>query len=375
VAPRADPAHRPSGLVQAAAIARRYYLDGRTKLEIADEFGLSRFKVARILDEARASGLVHIEITLPAQPDAALAAAVRNRYRLNHVIVLRTAEEAEASLRTHLGVAAADLLADIATDADVLGIGSGRTMSAVTAALTTLPRCSIVQLSGVLTAGGDLDGSVELARRAAAVTGGRLFPIYAPLIVADAATKAALTQQREVAETLAHQHLVTKALVAIGSWDPPNSILHDALDPPTRRRLIKLGVRADICGILLDEHGAVVPTDLGERLLSITDTELRQVPEVIAVAAGGNKADAARAVVLGGYATSLVVDTAIAEYLIDNPPADGWHPRVRGGKSPGSATGEQRRRPGSGRVSAQTDRGADGRVRRKPAVHSGGQGR
>ena len=45
----------PAELIRSAAIARRYYLDGRSKLEIAEEFGLSRFKVARLLDEARAS--------------------------------------------------------------------------------------------------------------------------------------------------------------------------------------------------------------------------------------------------------------------------------------------------------------------------------
>ena len=57
-------AQRPAGpaqLILLASIARRYFLDGRSKVEIADEFGLSRFKVARLVDLARDSGLVHIE--------------------------------------------------------------------------------------------------------------------------------------------------------------------------------------------------------------------------------------------------------------------------------------------------------------------------
>ena len=36
----------PDELFQRAVIARRYYLEGRTRVEIAEEFGLSRFKVA-----------------------------------------------------------------------------------------------------------------------------------------------------------------------------------------------------------------------------------------------------------------------------------------------------------------------------------------
>ncbi|MCW2703257.1 MAG: transcriptional regulator, DeoR family, partial [Blastococcus sp.] len=43
----------PAQVVLTASIARRYYLDGRSKVEIAEEFGLSRFKVARLLDAAR----------------------------------------------------------------------------------------------------------------------------------------------------------------------------------------------------------------------------------------------------------------------------------------------------------------------------------
>ena len=42
------PAHPtgPAQVVLTASVARRYYLDGRSKTEIAEEFGLSRFKVA-----------------------------------------------------------------------------------------------------------------------------------------------------------------------------------------------------------------------------------------------------------------------------------------------------------------------------------------
>ena len=55
----------PDELFQRAVIARRYYLEGRTRVEIAEEFGLSRFKVARMLEEALESGMVEITIHDP----------------------------------------------------------------------------------------------------------------------------------------------------------------------------------------------------------------------------------------------------------------------------------------------------------------------
>jgi DNA-binding transcriptional regulator LsrR (DeoR family) len=43
---------RPAQLILMASVARRYYLEGKSKTEIAEELGLSRFKVARLLVRA-----------------------------------------------------------------------------------------------------------------------------------------------------------------------------------------------------------------------------------------------------------------------------------------------------------------------------------
>jgi DNA-binding transcriptional regulator LsrR (DeoR family) len=66
----APPRIGESALVVLARIARRYYLEGRSKLEIAEEFGLSRHKVARSLLKAREWGLVRISIDFPGDSNA-----------------------------------------------------------------------------------------------------------------------------------------------------------------------------------------------------------------------------------------------------------------------------------------------------------------
>jgi DNA-binding transcriptional regulator LsrR (DeoR family) len=59
------PGPGPAELVQMARIARRYYLEGMSKLAIAEELGLSRHKVARSLLKARESGVVRISVDFP----------------------------------------------------------------------------------------------------------------------------------------------------------------------------------------------------------------------------------------------------------------------------------------------------------------------
>src|SRR5690348_17353674 len=74
----------PDELFQRATIARRYYLEGRTRVEIAEEFGLSRFKIARLLEDAVESGMVEIKIHDPGSVDVEMSHALQRRYSLQH---------------------------------------------------------------------------------------------------------------------------------------------------------------------------------------------------------------------------------------------------------------------------------------------------
>src|SRR3954453_354333 len=109
----------PAQMVLRGSIARRYYLEGMSKVDIADEFGLSRFKVARLLDSARETGLVRIEIRHHGEIDVDLSAHTRDRFRLRHAVVVDTPDDDAQSLHGHLGRSADRLLAEIITPQDV----------------------------------------------------------------------------------------------------------------------------------------------------------------------------------------------------------------------------------------------------------------
>ncbi len=266
----AAPDFKPVEAVQAAAIARRYYLEDRSKQDIAEEFGISRFRVARSLARARQTGLVHIEIRLPAAIEPDLSDRLRRAFGLHHAIVVITPDESAALLREHLGEIGARLLTEIVVEGDVLGISWGRTLNSMTAALQSLARCTVVQLTGAIGSADVLQSSIEMVRRVAAVSGGPAFPIYAPLIVDTAEAADAIRRQPQVAEAIRLFDGITKAVVAIGSWEPPDSQLRDG-----------------------------------------------RIPEVIAVAGGRAKTAAIRAVLAGSFVTSLVTDATVATELLN----------------------------------------------------------
>jgi DNA-binding transcriptional regulator LsrR (DeoR family) len=312
----ANGARGPAQLVLTASVARRYYLDGRSKVEIAEEFALSRFKVARLLEDARSSGLVRIEIGHPGVVDVELSSRLMETLGLAHCVVTDTPDDHPASLRDHLGVAAAELLAEIVTTDDVLGLSWARSVSAMATALRELATVPVVQLTGALARPGADDSSIELVREVAKVSGGPAYFFYAPMAVSDAATARALRQQPEVARAFSLIGSVTKAVAGVGAWEPEQSTLYDATGEAERAHLARLGVAADVSGVLVDAAGTPVPADLTERMIGITAAQMKAVPEVIGIVYGLGKVHAVLAAVRGGLVNSLVTHSTLARALI-----------------------------------------------------------
>ncbi len=309
----------PAELVQAAAMARRFYLEGKSKIQIADEFGVSRFKVARVLETALERDLVRIEIRVPAELDAERSDALRARFGLRHAVVVEAPADAVPDTRDpeNLGSVAADLLAELVTEGDVLGLAWGRSTINMAQALHRLPPCTVVQLTGVYDAGTAERGSVEAVRRAAEVAGGEAHPIYAPMLLPDAATATALRSQTGVARAFEYFDKVTVAAVSIGSWEEGISTVHDMLSEEEREHYASLGAAAEMSAHLFDAQGRRIGRDLGERCITVEADRLRRIPEVVAIAGGARKREAVVAVLRSGLVTSLVTDTVAADYLLD----------------------------------------------------------
>jgi DNA-binding transcriptional regulator LsrR (DeoR family) len=307
---------RPAQLILIASVARRYYLEGRSKIEIGEELGLSRFKVARLLETARASGLVHIEIADPDMIDVDLSTRLRDAYGLEHAVVIDTPDDNPTILRERLGNAAAELLSEIVTADDVLGLAWSRSVSAMTNALNRLPNIPVVQLTGALVQPDAADSSVDLVRQAARISGGAAHFFYAPTVVPDPATARALRKQPDVARTFGRFGSVTKAVVGVGLWAPGESTVYDVTAEKVRRELHRRGVCGEIAGVLIDANGHPAESDLTKRMIGISAAQLRAIPEVVGLAYSIARSPAIQAAIRGGFIKSLVTHSSLARALV-----------------------------------------------------------
>ncbi|QCR18191.1 sugar-binding transcriptional regulator [Agrococcus sp. SGAir0287] len=296
--------------------ARRFYLDDRSKVEIAQELGVSRFKVARLLELARETGIVRIAIDDEGFVDDERAERLRELLGLGRAVVVSTHGGGDDARRI-VGAAAARLLTDSLEDGEVLGMGWGRTLAATAVAIERLPRVSVVQMTGATEASRDLS-PVEIVRRIGLRSGGEVVPVFAPLVADDAETARAFRRQSDIARALAMHDRVTTAVMSIGGWDSRASQLCANLDPAFRDDLLARGVVAEIGITLVDATGAEIAPDFAERGVAVTSQQLRAIPRVIGVAAGAEKAVATVALARAGLVTELVVDVALADAAIEH---------------------------------------------------------
>ncbi|MCW2939736.1 MAG: transcriptional regulator, DeoR family [Actinomycetia bacterium] len=313
----------PIERLQAAHIARRYFLGGQTKSLIAEEFGLSRFKVARLIEDSVKQGIVKIEIDMPAEVDVGLSQELEQRFGLERAVVVVSMDPGGDLLREQLGKAGAQLVAELVTPEDVIGLSWGRTLEQLAWHLPPLPRCPVVQIVGGSPVLKLSASPQDLVRQFGERTGGLMFPLHAPMFVEDAEVATGLRKAPLIASTLKLYASLTLAIVAIGSWSPPMSCLYDSLDSPARIALRRQGACADLCTLLLGQAGEVIDTGFYSRAISITREELEQVPKVLAVAGGLEKSEAVHAALRSGLLTGIVTDSIVARAILDTDSAAG----------------------------------------------------
>jgi DNA-binding transcriptional regulator LsrR (DeoR family) len=326
--PRADgdptgPDADDAQLRLAAVVARRYYLHRESKTEIAARLGISRFKVARLLDRAHAEGIVRIEIADPFGVDVELSQRVADLLGLRRALVLGEA----ANPKEDVGALAARHLRSIVRPGDTVGIAWSRSTEALVAQLR-LPSCTIVQLCGVIpkvAAADDEAHNVELVRQAAKQCGGAAITFYAPLVVPDAGTAATLRRQPGIADALHRCDKLDAAVIAIGQWQPGASTVYDALPHRERVALARRGAIAESAGMLFEQTGKQLRDGLQRRVIAVTERQLRRAGEVLALVSEPERVPAIQALASTGMVSTLVTHRAVAERLVASA-RDAQHP-------------------------------------------------
>lgn len=299
--------------------SRLYYEEGITQEDIARTMGISRPTVSRLLQRARESGIVQINIVEPFAIDEQLASEIVAAFGLHAAIFVPGIPKRPDLSQKWLGLAAARFLENEIQSNEIIGVGWGRTLYAVSQSLTPIPKQDllVVPLLGGL---GQISPDFqvhEIARAIAEAFGGEWKQIYIPALVEDENLRLSLLQSKDLQELTAIWNSMTTALVGIGNVDfdaEMQMLFARYLDEKTRARLARGGAVGDICMRFFDIEGHPVDGLVG--LTGIELEQLRSIKRVIAVAGGVHKAEAILGALQGKFIHVLITTDLTARKIL-----------------------------------------------------------
>ncbi|WP_081298487.1 sugar-binding transcriptional regulator [Gilliamella sp. wkB108] len=312
-----QPLHR----IKCIIVSKMFFLDGKTKSQIAEETGMSRFKVARLINDAIESKLVTFTIAEQTDIDPTLSNKLCQKFKLQNVIVQSNSygiNDPQMSLNEKLGRLAASYLEESLEMNMKIGIAWGKVLCSTARSLKTLPPLEVVQTTGAYPNIDFEQNSIGLVQRIAKVSKGKAYPIYLPMWVEDKETAKQLRMQTGVSEVRKKFDDLDVLITGIGSWTTPSSCMYTALPQQWKDNLFKKDVCADICTIPLDKKGNVLTSPLDDLGFGITVKQVKKVPQVIAVAGGIHKFDAILATLKSGLITTLITDAENATMLLEH---------------------------------------------------------
>lgn len=290
-------------------VASAHYLADRSMLQIAEDEGISRFQVARLLKFARESGIVEIRVHDEANEDPVLAERLAHALGIPRCIVVgRSRTLGMLPTMESISAAVARELARVARPGQRVGLTWSRVIEMLPDHVKELAPVDVVQLAGALSFEGDRRGSVEVTRLVAKAAGGTAYPFYAPLWIDDVRTAESLRTQPDVARCLELIADLDVAVVSVGHWSARGSAVFPLLPEDLAESIREEGCIGEMSGRLLRRDGSTFSSPIEDQIVGITADQLRRVPVKIASTYGEYRAEATIAGVRAGFVDTLVLD-------------------------------------------------------------------
>jgi deoxyribonucleoside regulator len=301
--------------------AELYYEENKTQDEIGQALNLTRWKVGRLLGQAKAAGFIRIEIIHPRARRLPIERRLRDELGLTDAIVVSGAGVANAEeLQTRTAQAAADYLTTLRPVPRTLGVSWGRTLHEVAQHLRAgwATGVDVAQINGGVSLNRRAGTAASTAVAIAQKGGGSATLLPSPAILERVETKQAIEADRVVAGVLDRARSASAYLYSAGAADASSVHVESGyISAADVDELVRKGAVGDVVGRYIDSEGNIVDPALDARTVGLTLDELRAAPQGIAVIAGRAKHAVADAVVRSRLCSVLITDEETANHVLE----------------------------------------------------------
>lgn len=308
---------------QIREIAWMHYVGGLTQAQIATRRGLSKMKVHRFVQAAHEQGLVKIFVNNVPTDCMNLEDRLIAQFSLDSCTIVPDVDEPQTMDVSMPAVASAGArflhgrLEN--TDQMVVGIGSGRTMSAIVKAMPTIRRkkAEFISVTGDFAALSDAN-PFEVIHALIDKTQGKGYAFTAPLVVDSASDRELFLRQRSIRSSFDRLRDASMIMIGIGHIGPGSFFRSFGLITDAEQGdMLREGVVADLAGNLINDNGVFIDTGVAKRMLGM-ERDLLHEREVVTVCAGIEKWQAARAALRTGCINGFISSRAVAERILNS---------------------------------------------------------
>lgn len=299
-------------------VCKLYYESELSQKEISSLLDISRSQISRILDYAKANGIVKFTIQDTPRGEADVELALCRAYDLSDAFVVATGD-AGPSLPPIFAEQCAAQLEYYIPDNATVGVMSGKTIAAVVDSITHFRRRGLFfvpLIGGIGSEGAGWHANI-IARQFAQKSQGEYCILNAPVMVQSEAVRDMLVQEPVIAQVLEKGSRCDVELIGIGQVSTAStSYQGGAFNESDLIELVRDGAVATVCTSHLNKEGQCIDTPLSKRSIG-QPIRRRHTSKVIAIATGRSKLEAVRATLKGGYLNVLMTSLELAQKLLE----------------------------------------------------------
>ena len=287
-----------------------YYMEDNTQAQIAEVMGVSRAKVIRLLEEARAQGIVQFSFRKNDSQRVSAEQLLIDRFGLKDAFVVPTPLDSSA-INQSIAQGAAHYVSDHLREDGYLNIGYGDTVSRMLGFLAKNREESLNVVS--------LTGGVSYYLPSVGTTAYsmHLFLTPSPLVVSSRQVRDALLDEKSLQDVSTMTEYADMGVVGIGAAVEGATVLRNGILNEGELTVLKMqGAVGDVLNHFMDKDGNLIQTEIEDRVISTDLDKLRQLKNVVGVAGGKDKVMAIKAVLNGGYLNVLITDSDTAAELL-----------------------------------------------------------
>ena len=297
-----------------------YYNRQISQQKIAQELGLSRPTVSRLLSSAKEQGVVTITISdLDEIQYWELERQLEERWHLAEVLITNSSEDVDET-NDMIGRMAGRYIEKKIKDGNIVGVSMGRTLHQMVMHVSQ-PAASDVTFVPLIGGMGQLQTQLHansIAEGLAEAYHGSFIPFHAPARVSSKKMRDELMKEESLAGAVSMMKRMDMALLGIGYPNEYSSITATGYyDEEAIEELKRRQVAGDICMQFFDEKGDTSLYSADNNVIGIDIAYLTKVSCCVGIAGGMDKLKAIRGAIRGGYINRLITDCDCARALLE----------------------------------------------------------